>query len=323
MHGPSEKKILIADPQILDQATLIGTLQADYHVVTPKSAQEVIHKLKTTSIDMILLETSLSDSDGFDLCRKLKADEPTAPLPVIFVTALANVTAEAMAFEVGAVDYITRPFNAPTVRARIKNQLKLREVIKELKRINHLALDATPNTGLPGNNSIMAELKRVLSDSAAVTVIYADLDNFKVYNDRYGFAQGDNVIIFTANVIRVALLIAGCGDSFLGHVGGDDFVIIVPADKCAAVAAEIIQRIDNGIREFYSAEDLLRGYVTATVRGGKEQRYHFVSLSLGAVDLTRRKFSTPFAIIDICTETKKAAKARQGSNLFLDQRRDA
>ena len=316
----TKKKILIADPQILNQATLIGTLQPDYHVVTAKSAEEVLKKLKTTSVDMVLLEATLSDGDGFDLCRKLKSAQQTSAIPVIFITALNTVAAEAKAFEVGAVDYITKPFNAPTVRARIKNHLKFCDAINELQRLNHLALDANPNTGLPGNNSIMAELTRVLDEGATVTVIYADLDNFKVYNDLYGFAMGDEVIVFTANLIRVSLHVNGCGDSFLGHIGGDDFVFIVPAEKCSAVAAEIISRIDKGIREFYSAEDLERGYVVATDRGGQDKAYNFVSLSLGAIDLTTRKLSTPHEIIDICTETKKAAKARQGSNLFLDAR---
>jgi len=315
-----KKKILIADPQVLSQATLISTLKTDYHVETAKSAEEVFKKLKATPIDMILLETALSDCDGFELCLKLKADEQLTLIPVIFVTSLNNLAAEARAFEVGAVDYIIKPLYAPTVRARVKNQLQLCSAINELQRLNRLALDANPNTGLPGNNSIMDELRRVLVEDEAVTVVYADLDNFKVYNDLYGFAKGDDLIVFTANVIRVSLQIAGCGDSFLGHVGGDDFVFIVPATKCREVADEIISRIDKGIREFYSTEDLERGQVVATDREGNEKHYPFASLSLGAIDLTRRKLSTPHEIIDICTETKKAAKARQGSNLFLDQR---
>lgn len=321
MAQADKKRILIADPQLLSQATLIGTLKDDYHIVTAKSAQEVQQHLKKGAIDMLLLETTLIDADGFELCRTLKADEQTSSLPVIFITSLNTVAAEAKGFAVGAVDYISKPFNAPTVKARIKNQFKLSDAIKELQRLHQLALDANPNTGLPGNSSILNELKKVVETGAAVTVIYADLDNFKVYNDIYGFAQGDNIITFTANVIKVALQIAGCGDAFLGHIGGDDFVIIIPAEKCSQVAAEIIRRIDGGIGEFYAAEDLRKGHVVACDRDGKQRRHPLISLSLGAVDLTRRRVTTPLEIIDICTETKKAAKARPGSNLFLDQRR--
>lgn len=317
----AKKKILIADPEVLSQATLIGTLKDDYQVVTARSVADVGKALKKNRVDLILLETSLSDGDGFDLCRKLKADKQTSALPVIFITSRDNVTEEAMAFEAGAVDYITKPYNAPTVRARIKNQLKLCAAVDELKRLNSLALDANPNTGLPGNNSIMAELNRVVTEGEAVTVIYADLDNFKIYNDIYGFSQGDKIIVFTANVIKVSMHIAGCGDDFLGHIGGDDFVFIVPAEKCRAVADEIIKRIEKGMDEFYSTEDVARGYVTASDRDGELKNYPLMSLSLGAVDLTKRKLSTPLEIIDICTETKRAAKACQGSNLFMDQRR--
>ncbi len=318
---PAKKRILVADPQVLNQASMIATLKAHYHVVTAQSAAEVQKKLKKTSVDMILLETTLADGDGFELCRQLKSDKQTGSIPIIFVTDRTDVNAEAKGFEVGAVDYITKPYTDPTIRARIKIQLKLSEAIKELKRLHYLALDANPNTGLPGNNSIMDELKKALDNDDPVTVIYADLDNFKIFNDLYGFAQGDNIIGFTANVIKVAMQIAGCGNAFLGHVGGDDFVIIVPSDKCTAVADEIISRIDRGIREFYSAEDLERGHVIATDREGMQKQYPFVSLSLGAVDLTCRKLTCPLEVIDVCTETKKAAKARQGSNLFLDQRR--
>ena len=321
MNSADKKRILIIDSQVLSQATLIGTLKDDYHVVTAKSAEEAGKKLLRNSIDMILLETILPDVDGFEFCQQLKSDKQTAALPIIFITSLDNVTAEAKGFEVGAVDYITKPFNAPTVKARIHNQLQLSDAIKELKRLNQLALDANPNTGLPGNTSILNELKRVVEAGEAVTVIYADLDNFKVYNDVYGFAQGDNIITFTANVIKVAMQLSGCGDSFLGHIGGDDFVIVVPSEYCNPVANEIIERLDKGIGEFYSAEDVKRGFVIASDRAGNPFESPLISLSLGAIDLTQREISTPLEIVDICTETKKAAKARQGSNLFIDKRR--
>lgn len=316
------KKILIADPQVLDLATLIATLKTDYQVVTATNSRDVLGEISKSGIDMLLLATSLNNGDPFELCRQLKADEQSSGLPVIFVASRGDLAAEAKAFDAGAVDYISKPLHAPILRARIKNQLQLSEAFKELKRLHRLALDANPNTGLPGNNSIMEELKRVVAEQAPVTVVYADLDNFKVYNDIYGFAQGDNIITFTANVIRVAMHLCGCGEAFLGHIGGDDFVMILPSEKCQQVSEEIIKRIDQGILEFYSDEDLARGHVVASDREGKPRNYSFVSLSLGAIDLTRRLPSTALEIIDICTETKKAAKARQGSNLFLDQRRN-
>ena len=316
-----KKRVLIADAEILNLATLIGTLKDDYHVVVAKNGAEVFKQLRKANIDIILLDTKFSDIDGFEICRQLKADEQTKNIPVIFITALNTVTAEAEGFEVGGVDYITKPFNAPTVKARVKNQLQLSGAMKELKRLNKLAFDANPNTGLPGNNSIFNEIQRVVAEKEAVCVIYADLDFFKVYNDNYGFAQGDNVINFTATVIKVALQINGCGDFFLGHIGGDDFVFIVPVEKCSAVGKEIIQRIDQGILEFYRDEDVKRGHVVAINREGEEKQHPLISLSMGGVDLSQRKVTTAFEVVDICTEMKIAAKKQQGSNILICQRR--
>ncbi len=320
MVSADKKRILVADSDILNLATLIGTLKDHYHVVTAKDSAEIFKQLSKTVIDMVLLDTRFPDMDGFEICRKLKSDQQTRDIPVIFITSQNSVSAEEKGFEVGAEDYITKPFNAPTLKARVKNQLKLSHAMKELHRLNTLALDANPNTGLPGNNSIRNELQRIVEDREAVCVIYADLDHFKVYNDTYGFSQGDDVIIFTANVIRVALQVTGCPDSFLGHIGGDDFVFVVPAEKHPVVVDEIIRRIDRGILGFYRNEDAERGFIVAENREGEEKQHPLVSLSMGGVDLSQRKVKNAFEVIDICTETKKAAKMRPGSSFHLCQR---
>ncbi len=315
-----KKRILVADAGILNLATLIGTLKDDYHVVVAKNGVEVFKQLKKNRIDMILLDTKFPDMDGFEVCRRLKVDQQTQEIPVIFITSQNSVTDEEKGFEVGAADYIAKPFNAPTVTVRIKNQFKLSSAIAELKRLNQLALDANPNTGLPGNNSILNEIQRVIADKEGVCIIYADLDNFKIYNDTYGFTRGDDVIIFAANVIRVALQISGCADSFLGHIGGDDFVIVVPEEKYSVVAEEIIRRINPGILEFYSQEDAERGYVVAMNREGEEKHHPLVSLSMGGINLSQHKVATAHEAVDICTEMKKAAKKQPGSNLLVCKR---
>jgi len=321
MRATEKKRILVADAEIFNLATLIGTLKDDYHVVVAKDGAEVFKMLKKNQVDMILLDTRFPDIDGFEICRQLKADKQTEEIPVIFITAQNSVTAEEKGFEVGAVDYIAKPFNAPTVTVRIKNQLKLSAATSELKRLNQLALDANPNTGLPGNNSIFNAIQRVVTQKETVCIVYADLDYFKIYNDTYGFARGDDVIIFTANAIKVALQTSGCDDAFLGHIGGDDFVFIVPTEKCIAVTEEIIRRITLEIGDFYSAEDKQRGYVVAINREGEEKQHPLVSLSMGGIDLSQRKVSTALEVIDICTEMKKAAKKQPGSNVLFCKRR--
>jgi diguanylate cyclase (GGDEF)-like protein len=320
MIATEKKRILVADANTLNMATLIGTLKDNYHVVTAKDSAEIFKQLKKHPIDMILLETRFPGMDGFEICRQLKADKQTQKIPVIFVTAQNSAADEEKGFAVGAADYIAKPFNAPTVTARIKHQLRHSEIITELERLNQLALDANPNTGLPGNNTILKNIQEAVDNHEDVCVIYADLDHFKAYNDSYGFAQGDSVIVFTANVIKVGLQSNQCGDSFLGHIGGDDFVFIVPEENYSAVAEEIIKRIDRGIAEFYNNEDRERGYVIATNRDGEEKHHPLISLSMGGINLLKRKVTTAFEVVDICTEMKKAAKKQAGSQILICQR---
>lgn len=321
MENRAKKRILLVDPELLSVATTIGALKDDYHVVTAKSGDEIYKQLRKVPVEMVILETRLADTEGFDICRKLKQDEATANLPVVFLTSENSVLTEEKCFAAGADEFITKPFNAPALKARIKKQFKLSNAIRELRRLNQLALDANPNTGLPGNTSILNELSQLVENGGDVSVVYADLDHFKPYNDKYGFAQGDEVIIFTANVIRVAMQLNGCGDSFIGHIGGDDFVMLVPSDKLPAISDEIISRIDMGILEFYSEADASQGYIVANDREGKERQHPLISLSMGAIDLKERKVVSAFEIVDVCTETKKAAKQIAGSSIVVNKRR--
>jgi len=320
MLTAEKKRILIADTKLLNLATLIGTLKNCYHVVTAKNGEEIFKKLQKTPIDMILLDTQFDDIDGFEICRQLKSNLQTQAIPVIFITSQNSVADEERGFNVGAADYIAKPYNAPIVLARIKTQLQLSSAVAELKQLNQLALDANPNTGLPGNTSIINALQEAVTDKNDACVIYADLDNFKAYNDIYGFAKGDEVIVFTANVIRAALQISGCGEAFLGHIGGDDFVIIVPSNKYQGISKEIIDRIDRGILEFYNNDDAKRGYIDATNRNGEQVQLPLISLSMGGIDLTQRELSTAFEVVDICTEMKTAAKKQPGSNILMCNR---
>jgi len=320
MVATEKRRILVADPELFNLATLIGTLKDNYHVVVAKNGKDVFKQLKKNRVDLVILDTKFPDMDGFEICRRIKEETQTGAIPVIFITARNSVSDEEQGFAAGAGDFIAKPFNAPTVTARIKNQLRFSDAIAELQRLNRLALDANPNTKLPGNNSILKEIQRVVSESANVCVVYADLDHFKIYNDTYGFSRGDDVIIFTANVIRVALQLGGCDDCFFGHIGGDDFVFVVPVDTCQTIADEIIRRMNRGIGEFYSEEDRKRGYVVATNREGKEMKHPLISLSMGGVNLTHRKNLTALEVIDICTEMKKTAKEQPGSNLLVCQR---
>lgn len=192
---------------------------------------------------------------------------------------------------------------------------------KELERLNQFALDANPMTQLPGNNSIRIRIEKALEKNEKVCVIYSDLDNFKAFNDKYGFSAGDDVIIFTANVILDATKALGNKASFCGHIGGDDFIALAPSDEAHRVVDSIIRKFDEGIREFYSKEDLAQKYIRSINRQGHPQDFPIMSISLAGVDFSTGNYQQYIQINDMCAETKKRAKAIVGSNFILDQRK--
>ncbi|HBG18191.1 MAG TPA: diguanylate cyclase response regulator, partial [Desulfobulbaceae bacterium] len=132
----------------------------------------------------------MPEMDGFEVCRRIKQHEKWQETPLIFISAQGEAGDETRGLNLGAIDYIAKPFNPAIVKARIRNHLQLRAAMRELERLYTLALDANPLTGLPGNNSIIKNIEAKLQAGDSSCVIYTDIDNFKAYNDKYGFARG-------------------------------------------------------------------------------------------------------------------------------------
>jgi len=195
----------------------------------------------------------------------------------------------------------------------------LREALAEVKRLRQLALDASPLTGLPGAVTVEREIAAALADGREAAVIHVDLDNFKSFNDAYGFMAGNDVLRFTATLLME--VVEPSASRFLGHVGGDDFVVICPADAMRALADEICQKFDEGIRHHYRDEDLERGFVASFDRRGISHRYPVMTVSLGAVELGHGAYEQPFQISEACAEMKGVAKKIQESCLRVDRRR--
>ncbi len=315
------QKILIVDDENINIEVLMGILKSDYRIITAKNGAQALEKLKKDKIDLILLDIMMPDMNGYELCRKIKNDPSLNSIPVIFVTALSDEINEYEGLEMGALDYITKPVNGAIVRARVGNHLKLQSAIQKLEMLNQIALDANPNTGLPGNNSIMHNIQQAISQNRNSTVIYADLDNFKAYNDKYGFAKGDEVIVFTSEIFQ-DILHSKFSESefFIGHIGGDDFVLITPSDYAESICREIIERFDHEITEYYSQEDQEKGYLITRDRNGIDQKYSIMTISLGCVGLSGKNFREYLEVNDACAETKGFAKNIPGSSIFFDRR---
>lgn len=315
-----EHKILIVDDEKTSIDILMNALKGEYRVVVAKSGEQAMERIASDNIDLILLDILMPGINGYEVCRKIKENKKSADIPVIFISSLSAELNESEGLDIGAIDYIIKPFSMAIVKARVRNHIRLRDAMKELEHLNKLALDANPNTGLPGNNSIMKEIKRVIEEDLPFAVVYADLDNFKAYNDKYGFAKGDQVIIYTSKIIRKSLDNEGCGSSFIGHIGGDDFVIIIPEDKLRPVAERIITSFDAGIKDFYTEEDLAKGYISTAGRDGKKTDFPVMSISMGCVELSGKPFNGYIDVSDACSDAKNMAKRIAGSAFFIERR---
>lgn len=260
--------------------------------------------------DLVLLDLTLPDRDGFEVLRMLQTASATAHASVVLLTVAASVEDLVRGLDAGADDYVTKPFAIEELVARVGSVLRRSKAAREL----------SPLTGLPGNFRIAEELQRRIAAGASLAVVHADLDNFKAFNDHYGFMRGDTVIRFTANTLAEAAAATGGGEVFVGHVGGDDFIMAMDPAVAEAFCKEVIERFDDGILDFYDPQDALRGFVEVIDRRGERHAFPIVSVSLGVATNLRRTFASEWEASAVASEMKEHAKSEAGSSYKVDRR---
>lgn len=317
-----KQKVLVVDDAIDNIKILVNLLRDDYDVFFAMNGKKAVEITYKELPDIILLDIVMPQMDGYEVCRILKGDKRVSDIPIIFISSKHQVEDETLGLNLGAIDYITKPISPPILKARIRNHLQLNNAMKELRRLYSMALDASPLTGLPGNNSIAKRIEAAIFAEELLCVIYADLDNFKPFNDKYGFAKGDEVIIFTSRVIEMGLKANGVMDYFIGHIGGDDFVFTVPLEKVRDVTQSIILLFDEGVIGFYNPEDMAKQSIISYDRRGVKQVFPIISISMAGVDITACDYTKYIEISDAFSEAKKKAKSMQGSSFVMDKRKN-
>lgn len=197
-------------------------------------------------------------------------------------------------------------------------EVVLRVLLK--KNIESFSLDANPLTRLPGNYTIMKRIKEAVSEKQKVSLCYLDLDNFKAFNDRYGFAVGDEAIQMTARIITNVVKMHKSEYSFVGHVGGDDYFFIVPSENTVSVCEQILTNFQVIVSVLISEEDAMRGYFESKDRKGIMQRFPILSLSIAVIDLTVTKVAHTGEVSSLVSVLKKKVKKMPGSNFLIDRR---
>jgi diguanylate cyclase (GGDEF)-like protein len=304
--------ILIADDDPDVASAVEVNLQLEgYEVHRGHDGIEALEQARKLQPDLILLDVVMPGLDGFEVCRQLRADPRTMNSAVILLTAKSVASDKVHGLTAGADDYIVKPFEPAELVARVRSVLR---------RANQMR-DLSPLTRLPGNFRIAGELERLVAQpNAEFAVVYADLNEFKSFNDHYGFLRGDEVIKFTAKVLTEALAANPSEPSFAGHVGGDDFVLIVHPDVAEPISKAIIEGFDSGIAALYDSDDRERGTIRVTDRRGEVHEYAIVSIAVGVAQTTNRPIRTQWEASAIATEMKSHAKRLRRSAYEIDRR---
>ncbi len=305
-------KILVADDEE-DLAELICDILKDggFIPITAYDGEEALKKVYSECPDLLLLDVELPKIDGFTICKKIREDILFNNLPIIMLTVRSSDKDIITGWEKGADDYIVKPFKPKLLLARITAILN-----RSLAKI-----DANPLTRLPGNAVIIRILDEKLKQKKKFAVLYIDLNNFKAFNDYYGYLQGDKVIQNTARIILDALKEKGTPADFLGHIGGDDFIAITSFKKVKDVCEAIIKNFDKMIPELYDEQDRRRGYIEIENRQGEKEKFPLMGIVIGVVTNVNKNFSHIGELCKVGTELKRYAKQKGKSCYIIDRRK--
>jgi len=302
-------RVLVVEDDEATRGALRALLDdAGYVCDEAADGERAVAAMRDARFDLVLLDLGLPGISGADVHRHLRQDPRTRFLPIVFLTAHSDRQVKLAELEAGAEDFITKPYDADELLARVGAAVRRSSGLRSIN----------PLSGLPGNPTITEELESRLARGEDFALLYVDIDRFKEFNDHYGFTRGDRVITMLAEIVMHA---AGTNQRFVGHIGGDDFVLLARADEAETIAEKITRRFDESICALYDPEDRARGWIEAYDRRGKLRRTPFATVSIGIVNVPPGRFSGATAAARAAAEVKEVAKRRPGSAWAVDRRR--
>jgi len=302
--------VLIAD----DQPELLYIMKqfltkSGFETVAAEDGKEALRAVFAKSPDIIVLDYLMPHKNGLEITKILKDNPLFAHIPIVICTGYSDKQTKLQGLAMGVDDYLIKPVDLDELIVRLKMILKR----------NKLVLDTNPLSKLPGNPSIQSRVEKTIQSGAKFAVLYLDLNNFKAYNDTYGFEAGDRVIKATANLLVKLTIKSEDSKDFIGHIGGDDFIIVTSYGRGEKLAAEIVSEYDKIAPSFYNETDRENGFIISTDRSGNIKKFPLVSISVGLVTNGRRKLESLAQISNIGAELKKCAKARCAGSCFVSE----
>ncbi len=256
--------------------------------------------VKAREPDLLILDLNMPGLSGYEVCREVKRNPGTARVPILMLTAQASVEHKLEGFEAGADDYLPKPFDARELRARVSALLRL--VRREA--------DRNPTSGLPGGHAIDEELSARVARGETFAVCYIDLDNFKPFADHFGFAVADDVIRDTGEAIRRACSAVGEPSDFVGHIGGDDFIVISEPARAEALATECAERFRAVVGRAVGPDAMETGTFTAVDRSGILRTMPLACMSVAILLVRPEEWVSSKHLGARAAEVKRRAKHR-------------
>ena len=262
--------------------------------------------------DLIIINEDSTKSEAVNICDYIRnyADNPITPIMVISSNFDKEHRIDILKNDIQY--FIKSPIDDDYIYYTIRNIIKLMTSNRKV----------SPLTGLPGNLQIQVELKKRLLKKEEFAILYFDLDNFKEYNDTYGFMKGDEVIKFTAKTILKTMNNYKVENTFVGHIGGDDFVGIISDVDYDSLCQDIILKFDTNIKEYFNEEDISRGYLEVANRRGIIEQFPITSLSIGVVRVAPGEYNNPLEIGEVGAQVKHLAKSQMGSAYVINRRKN-
>ena len=281
-------------------------------VLTVLQAAVVEERVLRALPTLVVIDSDSAGAQGLELCARLKGDPYTAIVPLAAVTNRHATDIVRRWFAAGADEVIT-PLFEPGEQAG-----RLDALVTRAER----DVAVNPSTRLPGTTEIEREIRRRMELGELFAVCYADLDHFKEFNDRYSYYDGDRVIYLLSRILHDVVKGMLEKRGFVGHIGGDDFIFVVPVEKIGEVCSEVLDVFDTLIPYQYNEQDRRAGYYFGKDRRGQLHRVPLMTLSIGIVTNQHRRFAHPAQVSELATEMKSYAKTQPGSVFVVDRRHD-
>lgn len=275
-------------------------------------------QIKTENIDialkdipaLIIINEDTIAENAIEICHKIRNNDDNSITPVIVVTSNTNREHRVEILKAAATYFIKNPIDFEYLYYTIRNIIDLLYINRKV----------SPLTNLPGNVQIQAEMKKRLMKKEFFVMLYVDLDNFKAYNDVYGFSNGDEIIKFTARTIIKNVHTKEEDNNFVGHIGGDDFIAIIEDRDYEKICQNIILEFDKNIKKYFSDEDVAKGYLEVPNRKGIIEEFPLTTISVGAVEVEPGRFHNTLEIGEAGAQVKHLSKTIPGSTYVIDRR---